>query len=65
METGFCDNAVMLLMFRLCLQARDLVAGLVLAVETAQPDALSPQSADAVKHHIFTSQEALGSGQLV
>ena len=64
METGLCDNAVML-MFRLCLQARDLVARLVLAVATAQPDTRTSQSDDSVKHRSFTSQEALGSEQLV
>ena len=52
-------------MFRLCLQARDLVARLVLAVATAQPDTRTSQSDDSVKHRSFTSQEALGSEQLV
>ena len=50
MEAGLCDNAVMVLMFRLCLQARDLVAGLVLAVDTAQSNTWSPQSAGTVTH---------------
>lgn len=40
-ETGLYYNTFLLLMFRRCLQVRDLVASLVFADEAAQPNTWS------------------------